>query len=358
MIRKRFIQITLACLSAIACARPPALPARQDGIGEEELVTVRFHTCDGGTTRSTGIDDASEQAMGRWAVFAFDQTNNWFRYACSPEGDSLSLRLKLGGVYRCYALVNYSTSGLGAFRPETVRAESDLTGNVALLADNEPGKLMMFGSVLFSPLNDSEQVIQVTRLVSRIQIKNVAVDFSAKPYLAAKTFTLRHIYITNVYRTSRYGDDYGYGELSGTRSAWYNSGGWHRGEDGVSRLDALLGDRNIDAVISAGHPYRTLHVFYAFPNPTVRDNDDHQMELWTRRCTRIVLEATLGEDTVYYQVDVPDMQRNHVYTARDIVIRGRGSNDPEVIDIDPDQMDIVITWDDGWDNPDEPETEL
>ena len=35
---------------------------------------------------------------------------------------------------------------------------------------------------------------------------------------------------------------------------------------------------------------------------------------------------------MYYQVNVPSMERNHIYSVSNIVIKGLGSKDPEVVD--------------------------
>ncbi|MBO6097366.1 MAG: hypothetical protein J6P56_08675, partial [Bacteroidales bacterium] len=104
--------------------------------------------------------------------------------------------------------------------------------------------------------------------------------------------------------------------------------------------------------ITPDAPYTVPLSFYAFPNPHPLVGDRHDMTVWTRRCTRVVIEATLGSETMYYQINVPEMERNYVYSAANIVIRGRGSSDPEIIDIDPDILDLSFDINDGWDGND------
>jgi hypothetical protein len=260
-------------------------------------------------------------------------------------------------------VANYPVSGTGAFDPSAVRTPSDITGRVAYLGDNAPDALMMYGytTIIPEPVEwdpeDPEaavpesRTISVRRLVSRIDLRGLSVDFSGKPALEGKTFTLRRIYVTNAYRTTRYGTPYTFSELSPTRSAWYNSGGWHRGEGAETGMDRLLGDLSVNRVVSAGSPYTGSHSFYAFPNPTTTANDVRTMEAWTRRCTRLVIEATIGDDTVYYAITAPAMTRNRIYAASSVVIHGRGSNDPEIIDIDPEIItaDVTPVIDDDWD---------
>lgn len=342
---------SIVAYGALSCAKTPVWANPLEPENSADMVTV-FFSVDGDVPgKATGVSDASEKSIGRWTVFAFDQSVNWFRYATSQSGGEIPMNLIAGRTYTCYAIVNYSTVGTGAFNPAQVRSPSDLTGKVAYLGDNSVGNLQMFGSQTIVPAagEKGSRSIRVQRIVSRINLTKVAVDFSDAPALKTKTFTLRHIYVTNAYRTTRYGADYPASGLSGSRSAWYNTGGWHRGESAESGMDALLGGRNLNTVITKDSPYTVTHTFYAFPNAVKKADDNHSLDRWTSRCTRIVLEVTLDDTTMYYWVNVPEMERNHIYTADSVVIRGRGSNDPEIYDIDPGAIDVSFHIDDGWD---------
>lgn len=356
-------------LAAVSCARPPILPDDPSPAGDEPTVSVVF-SASGPNSKATGITSSGETAIGRWAVFAFDNVSGWYTHETSVVGDPIPMVLRAGHTYTCYAIVNYPTTGTGAFNTTKVHSPSDLRGKVAYLSDNSVGSLLMFGSVtvtpsatFYDPADPSSAVsenrtISVTRLVSRIDISRIAVDFSGKPALQAKTFTLRGVYVTNAYRTTRYGTDYNQADLSGNRQAWYNTGGWHRGEAGVSGFDAILGDRGINAVITPSSPYTTAHSFYAFPNATPTDDDDRETAAWSVRCTRLVIEATLGDETLYWGITVPSMVRNRIYSAASVTIHGRGSTDPEA---ETTEIDVTVTdtdWNDGWDNPDDPEIDL
>ena len=349
LIRSAFLVLSFLCLS---CARPLAWTDPNQPENNGDGMTVLFSAADGSSKGGDPVGDP-ERSIGRWAVFAFDESNGWYRYSTSDSGEDIPMSLRAGRLYSCYAIVNYSTGGTGAFVPAQVVASAQLENKLAYLGDNAPGNLLMFGSRTVTPTEGAGDCsVSVRRLVSRINVSGIAVDFSDKPYLAEKTFTLRHVYITNAYRTTPYGRDFSSAELSQGRAAWYNSGGWHRGENGEPAMDALLGKRHLNTVITAASPFTQTLTFYAFPNPTEVQEDQHQLDSWTRRCTRIVIEATLGSETVYYQVDVPAMERNHVYTASNIIIRGRGSSDPEIIDIGPDSLDLSFQMDDGWDGTD------
>lgn len=361
-ILKPLVAVVLA--TVVSCAKPLVIEEPEIHEGEDPAVEVVFSLAGNADVKATDISSSNEEAVNRWAVFVFQNGGTWYRYATSSSASNIPMTLRAGETYSIYAVVNYPLTGTGAFNPATVDDPSDITSKVAYLSDNATNSIIMYGydtitpsATFYDPEDPStavtvEKEILVRRIVSRIDVPAVAVDFSAKPWLASKTFTLRHIYVTNAYRTSTYSADYTTTQLSASRSAWYNTGGWHRGEAAESSMDALLQDRNINAVIVAGNPYSVPHSFYAFPNAMLVSADDHQTGTWTKRCTRIILEATIDSDTYYYQINVPGMSRNRIYSANNIVIRGLGSNDPEVIDIDPDVVSATFTVDPlGWDGP-------
>lgn len=352
---RRLLQIS-ALLTSFSCAKPlpPALPSGP--AGEGPLVPVRFTPFDN-DSKVTGVSYAREEKVNRWAVFVFDQESEWFAYGSSSD-EGIIVNLRAGRTYQCYSLVNYPLSGPGAIDPSSVRSADELTNKLASLSYNRTDNLVMYGSATVSPSAQPQggegevvpetTIIHVKRLVSRLDVTRVAVDFSGKPALAAKTFTLRRIYVTNAYRYARYASDYIYEELSASRSSWYNSGGWHRGETGDPDCDALLGSPALDVRIETGSPYTVTHSFYTFPNPTSKALDNRQMDLWTRRCTRIILECTMDEKTYYYPVDVPAMERNRIYTVSDIVIKGNGSLDEEELDFDPEALEVTFSPSMDW----------
>ena len=203
-----------------SCAKPYQWVNPQEPENRDDMVTVLFSATEGGLSKISGITDASERHIGRWAVFAFDNSSSWFRYATSDSGGDIPMNLLAAHSYSCFAIVNYSTSGTGAFLPATVSTPDDLSEKVAYLGDNAVGNLLMYGSASFIPMTGVQDcTIPVKRIVSRINVAGISVDFSEKPHLAAKTFTLRHIYITNAYRTTTYGYDYSWAELSDARAA-------------------------------------------------------------------------------------------------------------------------------------------
>ena len=197
-------------------------------------------TLGGLQTKVTGAGYADESAVVRWTVFVFDTRSGWFRYGSSDDAAPVTLSLMAGKRYLCMALVNYPP---GALNPAAVTSADDLANRVVALDENAPGRLLMFGEAALLPLTGGQVAsIPVRRLVSRVDVQGVSVDFSTWPAWAGKTLLLKHIYVTNAYRTSCWGQDLS--SVSSQWSAWYNAMGWHGGGVASAGMDALLGDRD------------------------------------------------------------------------------------------------------------------
>lgn len=312
---------------------------------EEVPVNVSF-TLDGLQTKVTGVSYADESTVVRWTVFVFDTRSGWFRYGSSDDAAPVTLSLVAGKRYLCLALANYPLSGPGALDPSAVTSADDLADKVAALDDNAPGRLLMFGEASLLPSTGNRVAsIPVRRLVSRVDVQGVSVDFSQWPAWTGKTLLLKHIYLTNAYKTTTYGADND--SVSPVCSAWYNTLGWHGGGAVSAAMDALLGDRDINTSVDALHPYSLSHSFYFYPNPV--EEDDRRNDAWTPRRTRLVLEASVDGETFYYPIDIPPMERNSICAARNLVIRGPGFSHPEggtvaggILEVDWDTADPII----------------
>ena len=332
----RLLEILLPIFLLTGCIQ--LIP--DDGMGQA-VFTIRT-----GTT-ITG-DDSGETAVRRWAVMMFDIANPdaWYYAVCDGGGDITCVARK-GRAYRAYAIVNYQAEGDGMFAPSSISGENDLLAFEPALASNSGSSLVMFGSTNLTQLPQSGvTAIPITRLCSKVSVQKITVDMS-DPVYAAKQFTLNAVYLTNAYtRSTLYGDSE---EPSDESEYWYNAMSWH-GSGTVRALDDMLGDRGIGADIANGSSYTTAHSFYTYPN-AISSDDDRRVEEWCARCTRLVIEGTLGGKKYYYAVSIPSMKRNFSYVITEAVIRKPGSLDPEE-DI-PGIMDVNIsisenTWDSNY----------
>ena len=289
----------------------------------------------GETTRATGT--AGEAAVDDWALLLY-RDGRLAEAGTSSSGSEIRKTLPVG-EYTAYAVVNPPAS----FDPAGFSDPGALAGAESALGDNTPGRLVMAGCRTVSvPVPDgSVQRIGVDRLVCKAGIRKVSVQFE-NPDLAARPFRLRGMYLTNCYGKSRYGSDWTADDILSTTSVWHNRMGFHS-ETGV---DGLLAETGLDIPVTADRPHTQEHVFYFYPNP-LPASADTRSGTWSRRKTRLVLEAQIGERTYYYPVTLPESQRNRTYLIEEAVIRKLGSLDPEKDE--PGAIDITFsTSPDDW----------
>ena len=289
----------------------------------------------GETTRATGTD--GEAAVDDWALLLY-RDGRLAEAGTSSSGSEIRKTLP-AGEYTAYAVVNPPAS----FAPAGFSASGALAGAESALGDNAPGRLVMAGRrTVTVPVPDgSVQRIGVDRLVCKAGIRKVSVQFK-NPDLAARPFRLKGIYLTNCYGKSRYGSDWTAEDILSTASVWHNRMGFHS-EAGV---DGLLAETGLDIPVTADRPHTQEHVFYFYPNPLPASLDTRS-GTWTRRRTRLVLEAQIGDRTYYYPVTLPESQRNRTYLIEEAVIRTLGSLDPEKDE--PGAIDVTFsTSPDDW----------
>ena len=289
----------------------------------------------GEATRGTGT--AGEAAVDGWALLLY-RDGRLAEAGTSDSGAAIRKTLPAGG-YTAFAVVNPPAG----FQPAGYATPEALAGAASALADNAPGRLTMAGSrTVTVPVPDgATQRIGVDRLVAKAGIRKVSVSFT-NPELAALPFRLTGIYLTNCYGQNRYGSDWSADDIRSDAALWHNRMGFHA-EAGVN---GLLAETGLDIPVSADHPHTQEHVFYFYPNP-LPEAQDSRSGTWTRRRTRLVLEARIGGRTYYYPVTLPPSQRNKTYLIEEAVIRKLGSTDPERDE--PGAIDVAFSAvPDGW----------
>ena len=271
----------------------------------------------GEDTRVSGTD--GERAVDDWALLLY-KDGRLIEAGTSNSGAAIRKRLT-EGCYTAFAVVNPPASFVPTYYPEL----STLMATESALRDNALGRLVMSGSQNITvPVPDGEmQQICVDRLVCKAGIKKVSVKFT-DPILASRPFVLKSIYLTNCYGKSRYGGDCDVADIVADTSTWYNRMGFQTDGD----VDALLAETGLDIPIMADTPHMQEHAFYYYPNP-LPDTLDSRSGTWSRRRTRLVLEAEIGGQIYYYTVTLPASQRNKTYLIEEAVIQKLGSRDPE-----------------------------
>ena len=265
----------------------------------------------------------SEAAVNHWAVMLFDTGNPaGIYYEVSSSSADIICTVRKDRPYRAYAIVNYPTDGLGAFDPSAIASEGELLDFSSSLSGNNPSSLVMFGSTNLYQMPTGKTPIEVSRLCSKVSIQRITLDVT-DPVYSGKELVLNALYLTNVYCAASLLSDHS--TPLDDDALWYNAMGWH-GSGSIESMDSLVGDRGLSERISDGGSYSVLHCFYAYPNASLNDS---RADVWSPRCTRLVIEATLGNKRYYYPITIPGMIRNHNYTVTEAVIHGPGSLDPE-----------------------------
>jgi hypothetical protein len=316
---KRTVLIVSALVLA-GCDR-----AAPPGAGNVEVV----FSVAGEATRVTGTD--GEAAVDDWALLLY-RDGRLTEAGTSDSGAAIRKKLAAGD-YTAFAVVNPPAG----FSPAGYPTPKALARAESALADNAPGRLVMAGSRTVSvPVPDgATQRIGVDRLVAKAGIRKISVAFT-NPELAARPFRLKGVYLTNCYGISRYGSDWSTDEIRSDAALWHHRMGF-QADAGV---DGLLAETGLDIPVTADRPHTQEHVFYFYPNP-LPEGLDTRSGVWTRRRTRLVLEAQIGERTYYYPVTLPTSQRNRTYLIEEAVIRKLGSQDPEKDE--PGSIDVTFS---------------
>lgn len=275
------------------------------------------------------VSREGDRAVDTWTLLLYRDGKLTDTGTSASDGPIVRKELD-AGVYTAWAVVNPPAG----FRPDSYRDLADLEEAESSLADNAPGRLLMAGSLTFSvPLpEDVPQVIRVNRLVCLAGIRKISTAFT-DPVLAALSFRLKALYLTNCYGRAHLGRDDAESDMDIGNPLWYNRMGF-RSDPAV---DALVVDRNLDIAISPSSPCLQAHWFYCYANPTAADSRSGD---WSPRHTRLVIEAEIGSRTCYYAVTLPTLQRNKTYLIEEAVIRNMGSGSPEE-DI-PGIIDVVF----------------
>lgn len=315
------------CFLLLAGCHPAA---RRD----EGTVEVVFSVL-GDDTRVTGT--GGEREVDRWALLLY-KDGRLVETGTSDSGSAIKKKL-VAGDYDAFAVVNPPTSFRAASYPEL----NAVTGAESDLRDNAPGRFVMAGRrTVTVPVPDGRtQQIGVDRLVCKASIRKITVQFT-NPALADRPFLLKAVFLTNCYGKTLYGNDLRAADILSDASCWYNRMRFQSDGD----VDGLLAERDIDAFLTADKSHVQEHTFYFYPNP-LPETQDNRGGTWSRRHTRLVIEAQIDGQTYYYPVTLPASARNKTYIIEEAVIRKLGSRDPEKDE--PGAVDVTFsTSTDDW----------
>ena len=244
-------------------------------------------------TKATGISASDEVRVESLQILVF---RNDELDAYGNAGNNLEITLSCtAGDRTVYALVNGPDVS-------NVSTKTEYLATVHSLADNALDAFIMTGIVSVTlPAADAVH-IEVGRLVARIDLQDLARQFTA-PALRALGFNVTRIYLDNVV---------GGNNLAMNLSCdTFGNEGSYAGDWPAFTCDTP------GAEIANGSSLGQEHVFYAYPN----DN--------SVKATRLVVEAMQNGNTYFYHVVLPALESNHRYVIPKLTITRLGSDDPD-----------------------------
>ena len=244
-------------------------------------------------------------AINTLQVFVFDENGN-LEASDMKASDSIVLTCK-AGLKKIVCLVN---------APEVTDATtySELCSTSSFLTDNSIDSMVMSGETEVNLTATSSVTIPVSRLAAKVVLRQVMNNFKFNTDQDAE-FLVTHVYLLNV------GAERGFLSDASPKE-WYNKMELDMAEAPAFTYEQLSSPVKL--------PYSSTWTadkyFYCYPNPTETDSSD---ETWSARRTRLVLEATLNGEVMYYPVTLPVIEPNSSYEVT-VRITRRGSPSPDI----------------------------
>ena len=263
--------------------------------GERTELTVDIAT---GMTKSTTITADDEVKVNNLQVFVF-RGDALDAYGVADNASTVTVSCTKGNR-EVYAVVN-------APDLKGIATKTDLLAAKSALSDNDESNFIMIGKTNADLPSELPVNVEVDRIVSKVVLKTVNRAFTSAA-LAALNFSIDEIFITNVAGDVNYG-------LTDNPVDWYNK------MDYSSELAMFTYDAPAASVVNE-EAYSTQHTFYCYPNKAA----DSDATSWSPRRTRLVLKTTLGTDTYYYPVTLPELENNKSYELELTITRPGSDN--------------------------------
>ena len=294
--------VAVALLAGTSCSETEKETAViNDG---KVVLTVNLDSGISMTTRAA-LNTEGETKINNVQIFVFNKEGGRLdSYYNGSESQQVKIRCTTGKK-RVFSIIN--APSLSSCTDTTT-----LLAQTTSLSDNSLAGFVMTGQASATLPAQSTVNLSVSRITSRVCIKNISVNFTSEGYKNLE-FRINSIYMINVAGNTDYG-------VTAKPTQWYNKSGH---ED--SGMDALL-YKSINSSLTSSSPLQNEEYFYVYPNPTASDNSD---ETFSPRFTRLVVEATLGGTKYYYPISLPNLERNKTYTVSSLMITRPGSDNPD-----------------------------
>ena len=296
---KTKLLLAAAAILAASCNQIQTVEEEVQNSKSNDTVKVTVNIKGAPATRSTTIGSGNEEKITDYQIFVFDASSGAIE---SYVKDANTLNVSTGEK-DFVAMVNCPAE------LKNVGTKDELMAKVSLLKNNSSDHFEMIGISRETIKAETDVELKVERMVSKVVIEKISTAFTSA-YLASQTFTIKGIYLTNVVANNNYALN-----LDAKSIDWFNQ----LKVDTTSSNEAK--DLTQDTGMTATVPYETAHSFYCYPNSC---EDDSTAAEWAPRHTRLVIETTLG----YYTIKLPVLERNKVYTVKELKITKKGSLNP------------------------------
>lgn len=298
-----------------------------------------------GQTKAFGadhIDGSYDKIISTLDVFVFDKSTGALDGFKSFKGDELTslsdLEIKSKvGLKNIYAVANVASSLWQGVTSETKFLEVQSN-----LKDEDYKRFIMSGYAESNISNSTTVSIEISRLVCRIVVKDIKVDFSSTPYSGMKLENVK-VYLTNVNGNIKVAG----GQLP-NQILKLNALGYKSEDCSNSKIIDLLCNQLGD-ISSSGitQPY----YFYTYENLLSDETPNDKY-------TRLVVQGDLDGKTYYYPINInrenygwsdnidhKGIKRNSSYTYS-ITITRPGSLTPEdMVDFAALSLNLIV---DDW----------
>ena len=313
-----------AACAAISCAAVFSACQKEvgDSLTSEEKVTLNVTIPLPDTKALAGINETS---ISNYQAFLFKEDGTIEDYASQSSPD-ISLDCTIG---KKTVVVVANAPSLG----DVMDYETLLT-RTSRLADNALDAFIMEGKTGVTILSKQDVSVEVTliRKVARIKLVSLqlAIDM---PQYNSKPFKVSSVYLINVPSEMPY-------FANDETLSWSNKFEYVPEDD-----NSLLYDDMEDFEITPDTPYTFQNAFYCYANNTSEDTFDTE---WAPRKTRLVVEATLGDERYYYPVTLPTLGNNRTYDVTLVITRpGAKTPDSKVDKFAMGVECVVKDWDRG-----------
>lgn len=312
----------------ISCMRDPEI-----GSTDGEPLTLSVSVDSGNISKGTSSGD--EEAVNGVQIVLF---RDGILYASASSGKG-TVDLKVSkGEYDLFAFVNDPSDWIS--RPELT--EEMILNSASSYSDNSLSSFVMFGSHPSLEVDDkyTSVHVHVDRLMSKIVLEDIAVDFSSNTHYKGCGLLIRNIYLTNVIGNCPY--SLIPSAAPSSTGLWFNRMG---PEDCPAPIDAMTADKGLEITVPDGSSKNIGLIYYAYPNGCISDSDSGT---WQARRCRLAIEAVLDGKECWYHITMPPMKANSSYIIRSCTIKNIGGRSPE--DNSWPSCEAVITESLNWDH--------